>query len=59
MQLKCSLNSPKKATTWLKFPQLTKPENMGKPKLKRFKSGIEIFSTIFRGLLDADTIRKC
>lgn len=36
-----------------------KPRTYGKPKLKPFKSGIEIFSTIFRGILDAKTFRTC
>jgi glycosyltransferase involved in cell wall biosynthesis len=43
----------------VEIPTTYKARKYGKPKLRRFKSGIEIFSTIFRGLLDADTIRKC
>ena len=35
-----------------------KARKYGKTKLKKFKSGIEIFSTIFRGLLDEDSIRE-
>ena len=43
----------------VEVPTTYKARKYGRPKLRRFKSGIEIFSTIFRGLLDADTIRKC
>ena len=40
-------------------PTTYKHRCYGKTKLKPFKSGIQIFSTIFKGLLDADTIRMC
>ena len=43
----------------IEVPSTYKARKYGKPKLRRFKSGIEIFSTIFRGFLDAKTIRKC
>ena len=43
----------------VEIPTTYKARKYGKTKLKKFKSGIEIFSTIFRGLLDADTIRTC
>jgi glycosyltransferase involved in cell wall biosynthesis len=49
----------KEGYTMIEVPTTYKARKYGKPKLRRFKSGIEIFSTIFRGLLDADTIRKC
>jgi glycosyltransferase involved in cell wall biosynthesis len=43
----------------VEVPTTYKSRKYGKPKLRRFKSGIEIFSTMFRGFLDADTFRKC
>jgi dolichol-phosphate hexosyltransferase len=43
----------------IEVPTTYKARKYGKPKLRRFKSGIEIFSTMFRGFLDADTFRKC
>lgn len=43
----------------VEVPTTYKARKYGKPKLRRFKSGIEIFSTMFRGFLDADTFRKC
>jgi glycosyltransferase involved in cell wall biosynthesis len=49
----------KEGYTMVEIPTTYKARKYGRPKLRRFKSGIEIFSTIFRGLLDADTIRKC
>ena len=49
----------KEGFTMIEVPTTYKARKYGRPKLRRFKSGIEIFSTIFRGLLDADTIRKC
>jgi glycosyltransferase involved in cell wall biosynthesis len=49
----------KEGYNMVEVPTTYKARKYGKPKLRRFKSGIEIFSTIFRGLLDADTIRKC
>ena len=42
----------------IEIPTTYKARKYGKTKLKKFKSGIEIFSTIFRGLLDADMVRK-
>ena len=42
----------------VEIPTTYKARKYGKTKLKPFKSGIEIFSTIFRGLLDADMVRK-
>ena len=49
----------KEGYNMVEVPTTYKARKYGKPKLRRFKSGIEIFSTIFRGLLDADTIRTC
>lgn len=43
----------------VEIPTTYKHRSYGKTKLKPFKSGIQIFSTIFKGLLDAQTIRKC
>lgn len=43
----------------VEIPTTYKSRKYGKTKLKPFKSGIEIFSTIFKGFLDADTIRVC
>jgi dolichol-phosphate hexosyltransferase len=43
----------------VEVPTTYKSRKYGRPKLRRFKSGIEIFSTIFRGVLDAYTIRTC
>jgi len=43
----------------VEIPTTYKPRKYGKTKLKPFKSGIEIFSTIFKGFLDADTVRTC
>ncbi len=43
----------------VEIPTTYKPRIYGKTKLKPFKSGIEIFSTIFKGFLDADTVRVC
>jgi glycosyltransferase involved in cell wall biosynthesis len=48
----------KEGYVMLEIPTTYKARKYGKPKLRRFKSGIEIFSTIFRGFLDATTIRK-
>jgi len=48
----------KEGYTMIEVPTTYKARKYGRPKLRRFKSGIEIFSTIFRGSLDADTIRK-
>jgi glycosyltransferase involved in cell wall biosynthesis len=49
----------KEGFNMVEVPTTYKARKYGKTKLKKFKSGIEIFSTIFRGLLDADTIRTC
>ena len=49
----------KEGCTMIEIPTTYKARKYGRPKLRRFKSGIEIFSTIFRGLMDAGTIRKC
>jgi glycosyltransferase involved in cell wall biosynthesis len=43
----------------VEIPTTYKPRKYGQTKLKPFKSGIEIFSTIFKGFLDADTVRTC
>ncbi len=43
----------------VEVPTTYKERKYGRPKLRRFKSGIEIFSTIFRGILDAKTFRTC
>lgn len=48
----------KEGYTILEIPTTYKFRSYGKPKLKPFKSGIQIFSTIFRGFLDATTIRQ-
>ncbi len=48
----------KEGFTMIEVPTTYKARKYGKPKLRRFKSGIEIFSVIVRGLMDADTIRK-
>jgi glycosyltransferase involved in cell wall biosynthesis len=49
----------KEGLTMIEVPTTYKARKYGKPKLRRFKSGIEIFSIIFRGLTDANTVRKC
>ena len=49
----------KEGYNMVEIPTTYKERKYGKPKLRRFKSGIEIFSTIFRGFMDANTIRKC
>ncbi|MGD0450153.1 MAG: glycosyltransferase family 2 protein [Candidatus Bathyarchaeia archaeon] len=43
----------------VEIPTTYKARHYGKTKLKPFKSGIEIFSTIFRGILDPTTFRTC
>ncbi|MCW3982506.1 MAG: glycosyltransferase family 2 protein [Candidatus Bathyarchaeia archaeon] len=43
----------------VEIPTTYKPRTYGKTKLKPFQSGIRIFSTIFRGFLDAKTFRVC
>jgi glycosyltransferase involved in cell wall biosynthesis len=48
----------KEGYSMIEVPTTYKARKYGKTKLKKFKSGIEIFSTIFRGLLDADMVRK-
>ncbi|SRR5665648_365637 len=49
----------KEGYSMIEVPTTYKDRKYGRPKLRRFKSGIEIFSTIFRGFLDADTFRQC
>jgi glycosyltransferase involved in cell wall biosynthesis len=49
----------KEGYTMIEVPTTYRARKYGKPKLRRFKSGIEIFSTMFRGFMDAQTIRKC
>ncbi|MCW3995576.1 MAG: glycosyltransferase family 2 protein [Candidatus Bathyarchaeota archaeon] len=48
----------KEGFSMVEIPTTYKARKYGKPKLRRFKSGIEIFSTMVRGFLDASTIRK-
>ena len=43
----------------VEIPTTYKPRTYGQTKLKPFQSGIRIFSTIFRGFLDAKTFRVC
>ena len=43
----------------VEIPTTYKPRTYGETKLKPFKSGIQIFSTLFRGFLDAKTFRVC
>jgi len=43
----------------VEIPTTYKPRTYGKTKLKPFQSGIRIFSTIFKGFLDAKTFRVC
>jgi glycosyltransferase involved in cell wall biosynthesis len=43
----------------VEIPTTYKPRTYGITKLKPFKSGIEIFTTIFKGFLDAKTFRVC
>jgi glycosyltransferase involved in cell wall biosynthesis len=43
----------------VEIPTTYKPRTYGKTKLKPFKSGIEIFTTIFKGFWDAKTFRVC
>jgi glycosyltransferase involved in cell wall biosynthesis len=49
----------KEGYSMMEIPTTYKHRSYGKTKLNPFKSGIQIFSTMFKGLLDADTIRKC
>jgi glycosyltransferase involved in cell wall biosynthesis len=49
----------KEGYSMVEVPTTYRARKYGRPKLRRFKAGIEIFSTMFRGVLDADTIRKC
>jgi len=48
----------KEGYSMVEIPTTYKARKYGKPKLRRFKSGIEIFSTMVRGFLNATTIRK-
>lgn len=43
----------------VEIPTTYKPRTYGQTKLRPFQSGIRIFSTIFRGFLDAKTFRVC
>lgn len=49
----------KEGYSMFEIPTTYRPRKYGKTKLKPFKSGIEIFSTIFKGFLDANTVRTC
>jgi glycosyltransferase involved in cell wall biosynthesis len=49
----------KEGYTMVEIPTTYKHRSYGKTKLKPFKSGIQIFSTIFKGALNAETVRKC
>ena len=49
----------KEGYNMVEIPTTYKARHYGKTKLKPFKSGIEIFSTIFKGVLHANTIRTC
>lgn len=49
----------KEGYNMVEIPTTYKPRTYGKTKLNPLKSGIEIFSTIFKGFLDAKTIRVC
>jgi dolichol-phosphate mannosyltransferase len=49
----------KEGYNMVEIPTTYKARKYGKSKLKPFKSGIEIFSTIFKGFLNADTVRTC
>ena len=49
----------KEGYNMVEIPTTYKARKYGKSKLKPFKSGIEIFSTMFKGFLNADTIRTC
>jgi glycosyltransferase involved in cell wall biosynthesis len=48
----------KEGYSMIEVPTTYKARKYGRPKLRRFKSGIEIFSTIFKGVLDAETFRR-
>jgi glycosyltransferase involved in cell wall biosynthesis len=48
----------KEGYTMVEVPTTYKKRQYGKTKLKKFKSGIEISRTMFRGLLDPDAFRK-
>jgi glycosyltransferase involved in cell wall biosynthesis len=43
----------------VEIPTTYTPRTYGETKLKPFKAGIQIFSTIFKGFLDAKTFRVC
>jgi glycosyltransferase involved in cell wall biosynthesis len=49
----------KEGYNMVEIPTTYKARKYGKSKLKPFKSGIEIFSTMFKGFLNADTVRTC
>ena len=49
----------KEGYNMVEIPTTYKARKYGKTKLKPFKSGIEIFSIIFRGILNPATFRTC
>ena len=49
----------RKGYNMVEIPSTYKPRIYGETILKPFQSGIRIFSTMFRGFLDAKTIRVC
>jgi len=49
----------KEGYNMVEIPTTYKARKYGRSKLKPFKSGIEIFSTMFKGFLNADTVRTC
>jgi len=49
----------KEGYNMVEIPTTYKARKYGKSKLKPFKSGVEIFSTMFKGFLNANTIRTC
>ena len=49
----------KEGYNMVEVPTTYKARKYGKTKLKPFKSGIEIFSIIFRGILNPATFRTC
>jgi glycosyltransferase involved in cell wall biosynthesis len=48
----------KEGYNMIEIPTTYKVRKYGRTKLKKFKSGIEIFIVMFRGLLNADEIRQ-
>ena len=49
----------KEGYTMVEVPSTYKARKYGRPKLRRFKSGLRYLVLYLRGLMDADTIRKC